>query len=194
MQQQQQQQTPQIPPQQNQQAANGQQNPNPNQQPPPPQQTPQKELTLLNFCSLGQETVHDIVSRFQEVFKLLTCVNPPNGTQQGTNMSLERKLKVQEHFRTIRLLFKRLRILYDKCIYSGQQGLEYTNIESFIPMKDEPDNRPEPIMTDEYKKALAENRKLMEMVTQKNKSLKEVIDKLRIIIWEINTMLGMRRS
>lgn len=119
-----------------------------------------------------------------------------SGTQQGNAASLEKKLKVQEQFRTIRLLFKRLRLLYDKCNDSGIQhaGMEIAQIESFIPLKDEPDNRPEPITTEEYKRALAENRKLIEIVTQKNKILREVIDKLRIMIWEINTMLGMRRS
>lgn len=45
----------------------------------PQQPVQQKELTLLNFCSIGQETVQDIVSRFQEVFKLLNIVHPPNG-------------------------------------------------------------------------------------------------------------------
>lgn len=72
--------------------------------------------------------------------------------------------------------------------------MELTNIESFIPFKDEIENRPEPIYTEEYKKALQENRELTESVNQRNKILREVIDKLRIIIWEINTMLSMRRS
>lgn len=117
-----------------------------------------------------------------------------SGTQHGTNTSLDRKLKVQEQFRTIRLLFKRLRLLYDKCNDTGYQGAEQTNIVGFIPYKDEQENKPEPIFNEEYKKALQENRELMEIVNQKNRILKEVIDKLRITIWEINTMLAMLRS
>lgn len=141
--------------------------------------------------------------------------------------------KVTEQFRTIRLLFKRLRLLFEKCSDTGQLGefrlffcffpfkrlfsaqkfifarnskwfqfhlfrsslgIEHSNIESLLPFKDEADNKPEPVHTEEYKKLLQENRELTEAVTLKNKQLREIIDRIRIIIWEINTMLSMRRS
>lgn len=73
-------------------------------------------------------------------------------------------------------------------------GIENINIESLLPFKDEADNKPEPVHSDEYKKLLQENRELTEAVTLKNKQLREIIDRIRIIIWEINTMLNMRRS
>lgn len=63
-----------------------------------------------------------------------------------------------------------------------------------LPFKDEPDNKPDPMQNEEYKKLLQENRELTEAVTLKNKQLREIIDRIRIIIWEINTMLSMRRS
>lgn len=63
-----------------------------------------------------------------------------------------------------------------------------------MPLKDELDSKPEPIYSDEYKKLLQENRELTDAVTLKNKQLREIIDRIRIIIWEINTMLSMRRS
>lgn len=72
--------------------------------------------------------------------------------------------------------------------------MEYTHIESLIPLKDEPDLKPEPTQSDEYKKHLQENRELVDAVMLKSKQLREVIDRIRIIIWEINTMLSMRRS
>lgn len=72
--------------------------------------------------------------------------------------------------------------------------MEYTHIESLIPLKDEPDHKSEPAHTEEYKKVAQENRELTEAVMLKNKQLREVIDRIRIIIWEINTMLSMRRS
>lgn len=73
-------------------------------------------------------------------------------------------------------------------------GIENTNIESLLPFKNEADNKPDPVHNDEYKKLLQENRELTEAVTLKNKQLREIIDRIRIIIWEINTMLSMRRS
>lgn len=152
----------------------------------------QKEFNLLTLCRIGQETVQDIVSRFQEVFGLLRVIQPPNGTNQGLSSSNDKKAKVQEQFRTIRLLFKRLRLLYDKCNDNCQQGMEYTHVESLIPVKGEPE-RAEPVHTEEYKKAMQENRELIEIVMLKNKQLREIIDKIRLTIWEINTMLSMRR-
>lgn len=170
--------------------------PNQNQQAPvaapPPQPTPQRDLHLLTLCRIGQETVQDIVTRLQEVFSLLKLVQPPNGTTQGLASSLDKKTKIQEQFRTIRLLFKRLRLLYEKCNDTG--GIEYPHIMSFVPLKDEADARPEPQLTEDYKQTLQENKELTELMSAKNRQLREVIDKLRIIIWEINTMLSMRRS
>lgn len=132
--------------------------------------------------------MQDIVSRFQEVCGALRVIQPPNGTSSSST-----EKKVQEQFRTIRLLFKRLRILYDKC-NDGMEYMQYnSNVESLIPLKDEPDHIA-PAQTEEYKKALQENRESMEIVMMRNKQLREVIDRIRIIIWEINTMLSMRRS
>uniref|UniRef100_A0A182IR30 Mediator of RNA polymerase II transcription subunit 30 n=1 Tax=Anopheles atroparvus TaxID=41427 RepID=A0A182IR30_ANOAO len=176
-------------------------NPQAQQNQPPPnqpsggaavQQQQKAEFNLLSLCRIGQETVQDIVSRFQEVFGILRGIQPPNGTNQGQLSSNDKKAKVQEQFRTIRLLFKRLRLLYDKCNDNCQQGMEYTHVESLIPLKGELE-RSEPVHTEEYKKTLQENRELVAMVQLKNKQLREIIDKIRLTIWEINTMLSMRR-
>ncbi|XP_068626317.1 mediator of RNA polymerase II transcription subunit 30-like [Battus philenor] len=159
---------------------------------PPPQN---KEFNTANLCKFGQETVQDIVSRTQDVFQTLKAIQPPNGTQHGENASNDKKAKTQEQLRTIRLLFKRLRLIYEKCNETCQ-GMEYTHMESLIPLKDEADNKTldERRSTESYKQALQENKVLTEQVVLKNKQLKEVITNLRTIIWEINVMLTMRRS
>lgn len=72
--------------------------------------------------------------------------------------------------------------------------MEYTNIENLIQLVDDINVKPEPAQSEEYKKHLQENRELTEAITLKNKQLREIIDRIRIIIWEINTMLSMRRS
>lgn len=140
--------------------------------------------------------VQDIVSRLQEVFGILKTIQPPNGTTvNAINTADKNKAKIQEQFRTIRLLFKRLRILYDKCNDFSLQGMEYTHIESLIPLVEDTDQKiPEPVQTEEYKKALSENRELNDILAMKNRQLREIIDKLRIIIWEINTMIATRKS
>ncbi|EFA08543.1 mediator of RNA polymerase II transcription subunit 30 [Tribolium castaneum] len=160
------------------------------------QQQQSKEFNTASLCRIGQETVQDIVSRTQEVFQTLKTIQPPNGTPQSSNASNEKKAKVQEQLRTIRVLFKRLRLIYEKCNENCQlQGMEYTHIESLIPFKDEHDPKHDEKKNSEaYRLACEECKEVMEQVILKNKQLKDVIDHLRRIIWEINTMLTMRRS
>lgn len=156
---------------------------------PQTQQLAQSPFNSVTLCKFAQETVHEIICRFNEIFQSLRMSTPPNGTTQGT---MEKK--VQEQLRTIRLLFKRTRLLYDRALDGGLTSIEYTQVESLIPLKDELDNRPEPPHGEDYKKMVQENRELLDQLTLKNKQLREVIDRLRIMIWEINTMLSMRRS
>ena len=173
------------------------QTPVPPTQPPPQQQQQQnKEFNTASLCRFGQETVQDIVSRTLEVFQTLKVLQPPNGMAQGASLANEKKNKVQEQLRTLKLLFKRLRLIYEKCNESCQlQGMEYTHIESLIPLKEEWDMKSDEKKTSEaYRLACEESKEIMEQVVLKNRHLKEIIDHLRRIISEINTMLNMRRS
>jgi mediator of RNA polymerase II transcription subunit 30 len=65
------------------------------------------------------------------IFTLFFSFQPPNGTAQGANASNEKKAKVQEQLRTIKILFKRLRLIYEKC-NENCQGMEYTHIEVLL--------------------------------------------------------------
>ncbi|KAK2578886.1 hypothetical protein KPH14_009751 [Odynerus spinipes] len=163
---------------------------------PPPQQQQNKEFNTASLCRFGQETVQDIVSRTLEVFQTLKVLQPPNGTAQGASVANEKKAKVQEQLRMLKLLFKRLRLIYEKCNENCQlQGMEYTHIESLIPLKEEWDMKSDEKKTSEaYRLACEESKEIMEQVVLKNRHLKEIIDHLRRIISEINTMLNMRRS
>lgn len=82
------------------------------------QPLPHKEINIVALSRLGQETVQDITSRFQEIFAALKIVQP---TLSNRESSAEKK--VQEYLRTIRLLFKRVRIIYEKCNDGYPQGL-----------------------------------------------------------------------
>lgn len=149
--------------------------------------TQQKELNVLTLCRIGQETVQDILSRFQDIFSTLKNLQPPNGTQNSAD---DKKQKMQDQFRTIRLLFKRLRLLYEK----SENSEEYIEIESLIPYIGDTNTIQPMSNVEEYEKALAENRELNELLKEKNQQLKEIIDRIRTIISEINTMMGSRRS
>lgn len=98
---------------------------------------------------------------------------------------------MQDQFRTIRLLFKRLRLLYEKC----DNAEDYTQVESLIPFVDDDSKADQvPVHSEEYQRTLVENRELNEVLAQKNLQLKEIIDNMRNIIWEINSMMAARKS
>lgn len=154
------------------------------------------QFNTASLCRFGQETVQEIVSRTHEVFQILKVLMPPNGTPSGAGMSNDRRIKMQDQLRNIKLLFKRLRIIYEKCNDSCQlQGMEYMHMEGLIPLQEEWDMKSEERKTSEtYRVASDEMKEVAEQLSNKNKHLKEIIDHLRRIIWEINTMLAMRRS
>lgn len=144
----------------------------------------QKELNVLTLCRIGQETVQDILSRFQDVFSILKNHQPPNHINPGAAMvSAEKRQKMQDQFRTIRLLFKRLRLLFEKC----ENSEEYIDIESLIPYVDGEEKVDiSSVKSEEYQRVLQENRELNEVLREKNVQLKEIIDRIRIIISEVN--------
>lgn len=80
-------------------------------------------------------------------------------------MSNEKKMKVQEQLKTIGLHFKRLRVIYEKCNENCQlQGMEYTHIESLIPIKEEWDSKSDEKRASEaYRVASEEHKEAMEV-------------------------------
>ena len=74
-------------------------------------------------------------------------------------------MKFQESLKTIGLLFKRLRTIYEKCNENCQlQGMEYTHIESLIPIKEEWDSKSEEKKTSEaYRLACEEYKEAQEV-------------------------------
>ncbi|XP_015922967.1 mediator of RNA polymerase II transcription subunit 30 [Parasteatoda tepidariorum] len=152
-------------------------------------------LNIAIICRMGQETVQEILTKTSELFTLLKSMQLPNGTVQSINSQEEKKLKLQDFLKTISLGFRKLRRICEKCNYNAVT-MEYTHIEvdSLIPLKDEIDSRQEDRKpTDIVKACSLEYQELIELVMLKNRQLKEVIDNLRTFIWDINTMLCMRK-
>lgn len=161
----------------------------------PQQPQPQRDFNMALLCRIGQETVQEIVGKTTELFQTLKSLQPPNGTTQSLAGQEERKAKMQENLRTIATCFKKLRRIYEKC-NENCATMEYTHIEvdSLVPIKDEMDSRQEDKKPTEAIKYLTEeHRELVEQVMLKNRQLKEVIDNLRTFIWDINTMLALRK-
>merc|ERR1719273_3083610 len=159
---------------------------------------PPNPINTATVCKIGQETVQEIVGRTQEVFSYLKSLQPPVGNADKDKINLEKQQRLQEVLRGITHLFKRLTFCWNKAQEHGLGGMEYAQLESLVPLKD--DHRPgdgvklelEKKRGDAYRQALEENNELSQTLVLKNRQLKEIIDQIRNIIWEINTMLAMR--
>lgn len=166
------------------------------------QQKQQKEMQqqpklfdMPSLCKIGHDTVQDIVTKVKELFQILSAIQATNGTFQSENYSNEKKVKVQELLHIIRLRFKMLHLIYDECNENGQlEGMDYVEVESLIPFKDEVAPKHDEKNIEAHVLAYKEKKDLMEKVLMKNCELKEVINHLRTTIREINLMLTMERS
>lgn len=80
-------------------------------------------------------------------------------------MANEKKNKVYESLKMIKMMYKRLRLIYEKCNENCQlQGMEYTHIESLIPLKEEWDMKSDEKKTSEsYRLACEEHKDIMEV-------------------------------
>ncbi|XP_039198119.1 mediator of RNA polymerase II transcription subunit 30 isoform X1 [Crotalus tigris] len=160
-----------------------------------PQGQAAREVNTASLCRIGQETVQDIVFRTMEIFQLLRNMQLPNGVTYHTGTYQDRLGKLQEHLRQLSILFRKLRLVYDKC-NENCAGLEPIPIEQLIPYVEEDgfkhDDRG---ATNQLLFASEERREIMEVIKklkQKNQQLKQIMDQLRNLIWDINAMLAMR--
>ncbi|XP_064836608.1 mediator of RNA polymerase II transcription subunit 30-like isoform X3 [Oncorhynchus masou masou] len=119
----------------------------------------------------------------------------PNGVTYHPSTHQDRLGKLQEHLRMLSVLFRKLRLVYDKC-NENCTGLDPVTPEQLIPYVEEDGSsrhnersasqaRPD---TEERGEILEVNKKLK----QKNQQLKQIMDQLRNLIWEINSMLAVR--
>lgn len=152
-----------------------------------------KEFNAAVLCKLGQENVHEIVGKASELFQYLKVKTPIGPQSQQAAMQEEKKAKVRDTLKIIEQYFKRLRKVYEKC--GEYSTMDYVQVETLIPMKDDVDCKQDDkkVNTLAVKMADKERQELTELLQLKNRQIKEVIDNLRSIVWEINTMLAMRK-
>ncbi|XP_075070088.1 mediator of RNA polymerase II transcription subunit 30 [Mixophyes fleayi] len=162
---------------------------------PPPAAAGTREVNTASLCRIGQETVQDIVFRTMEIFQLLRNMQLPNGVTYHTGTYQDRLGKLQEHLRQLSILFRKLRLVFDKC-NENCAGLDPVPIEQLIPYIEDDywknDDRGQAshlrYPSEERREILEVNKKLK----QKNQQLKQIMDQLRNLIWDINAMLAMR--
>lgn len=155
-------------------------------------QGPPKELTAPSFlCKIGQETVQEIVVKTTEMMALIKTIQLPNGTSISNSQHEEKKNKLKNDLlKTISNLFKRLYRVREKC---SEPLVEDIEPENLIPIegRELPVKRTPNESIKDLQKEYDEQLKILKV---KNAKLKAIIDRLREIVWEANTMLAMRGS
>ncbi|KAL4218052.1 Mediator of RNA polymerase II transcription subunit 30 [Mactra antiquata] len=156
----------------------------------PQMMSPTKSVNSVALCKLGQETTQDVAHRLLDVFKLFKSMPLPNGS--NNSQCQERRMKIDESLRQLSLLFRKLRVIYDKVsevITDPNENPEQVLVPLIGEQVEDRNTN-----TDTYQFMSEEHKQLVEQLTQKNRLMKEVIDKIRTIIWEINTMIVMRKT
>lgn len=158
-------------------------------QPPMPPQGALREISPVFLCRIGQETVQDIVTRTMEIFQITRATQLPNGVTQSQAMYQDRFGKLQEHLRQLALLFRKLRLLYERCVemtsdlQEGPAELVPYVSEELVSVKVEPCSPA----------VIQERKEVLEKVRQKNQEMKILMDQMRNLLWDVNAMLTLRK-
>lgn len=147
---------------------------------------------LAFFCKIGQETVQEIVSRTTEMMNMIKTIQLPNGTPSSINQNEERKNKLKNDLmKSISMQFKRLYKVYEKCQESNLP-IEDVEPENLIPIDGKEVDKIKIAPSDSFKDMQKDYNEQLKILKSKNAKIKEIIDRLREIVWEVNTMLAMR--
>lgn len=150
----------------------------------------------LHHCKEGQDAVHEIVLKTQELFNNL---KQATATLQQTPDEEKRKLKMRDYLNLIQYLFKNLRNHYN-IVNEVCSSLSYVQVETLIPYKDDPDGfeqiqkHTRSLMTEIRPEFTKEKDELLEKIAQKDEELRKVTNDLRNFVYEINTMLHASKS
>ncbi|XP_071956853.1 mediator of RNA polymerase II transcription subunit 30-like [Antedon mediterranea] len=146
-------------------------------------------LNPTALCQMGQETVQELVMKTMELFNLLKTTQLPNGVHFRYANHQDRKKKIDEQLHSITVLFRQLKIVYEKCKENcNALELSSTPMASQIPWANE-QNQEKPIP--ERQQRMAET---IQNIEAKNRKLKLMMEQIRTIIWDINTMMAMRNA
>lgn len=150
-----------------------------------------QQLNEISLSIQGQQTVQDIVSKATDLFRCLEdakiVVDDKSKVETRNNSK-----KIQEALNGIKELFSRLRAIYDETnrrvdIPQGE------NLEDLVPLKSEAQESEMEVPKDASAVQI-EHDALQEKLRSKNKEIKDLIDKLRTLMWDINIMMAVKPS
>jgi mediator of RNA polymerase II transcription subunit 30 len=133
------------------------------------------DFILFSSLLTGQETVQELVSRVQECFQLLKNLQPPNGSAQSTSMATDKKNKLDDQLKMVKVLFKRLRIIYNKCNENSQEMDSYP-LDSMLPTQSNLVDwkYADRVKSEQYLAAVEEKKELYDQILVKNRHLQGI--------------------
>lgn len=150
----------------------------------------------LYHCKAGQDAVHEIVAKAIELFNQLKSTN---ATLQRTPEQEAKKAKIVDILSKTQKKFDELNKHYNK-VNETCSSLEYVQVKSLIPFKDDPDNVEQiqkhrrNLYAEPHPDIVREKKLLKEKISQRDEQLRQMTNDLRDFIYEINTMLHVSKS
>jgi mediator of RNA polymerase II transcription subunit 30 len=119
--------------------------------------------------------VQELVSRVQECFQLLKNLQPPNGSAQSTSVAVDKKNKLDDQLKMVKVLFKRLRIIYNKCNENSQE-LDSYPLDSMLPTQSNLVDwkYADRVKSEQYLAAVDEKKELYDQILVKNRHLQGI--------------------
>lgn len=150
----------------------------------------------LYHCKAGQDAVHEIIARANELFNHLKLTN---AALQRTPENDAKRAKIIDILSKTQKKFDELRNHYDK-VNEICSSLAYVQVKSLVPFEDDPDNVEQilkhrrNLSAEPHPEVLRKKDKLKEQIAQRDEQLHQITNDLRDFIYEINTMLHVSKS
>ncbi|XP_067933902.1 mediator of RNA polymerase II transcription subunit 30-like [Watersipora subatra] len=153
------------------------------------------EANMARHCRIGQELVHEIVHKSTEVFQILKATQLFNHLHTNSVAYNERKKQLHDNLKIILDYFKQLKHIY-ATVRDSSSKLNMRPVTELIPFVEEGGGRKAEAeeQSEVYKQVAAEHLSLSQQLRSKNMELKEIIDILRNLQWEINTMMSVKSA
>lgn len=156
----------------------------------------QKETNIAAFCRIGQDLVQELVQKVTDVFQNLKLMTLPYGTAPSNQASQRSSAKLNENLKQIELHFLKLRHVYKECQRRLPDDVEQCVLVPYVSQSQGMDAAVEelPILKSSKQLALELRKKELEAIlTAKNDHLKRLVDEMRELVWEINSVLALHR-
>ncbi|XP_074595923.1 mediator complex subunit 30 [Brevipalpus obovatus] len=145
------------------------------------------------LCRWGQEYVHEIVNKTVDMFNFMRRANVSDNRPWAVIME-EKMLKVRDTQETIEQLFQKIKQIL-MTLEKESSNSEYIEGDKLIPYKVNPDSSSRTVPDADKVldgNIMEEHARHLAAVKARNHHLKTIIDQLRDLVWDINTMLAMR--